>query len=172
MSNYASEGGPSQPFILIVVTAANNVPAGQVSPQLRYPIGHQPPEVPMWNEFKTFLVKQNVIALALAVVIGAALGKVVTGVVDDFIMPIVGAMTPGGTWQTATWDVGSVKFGVGNFASVLIDFLIIAFVVWQISKMFIKPEPAVAGPTTKECPFCKMSIDASATRCSHCTSQL
>jgi large conductance mechanosensitive channel len=126
----------------------------------------------MWSEFKTFLVKQNVIALALAVVIGAALGKVVTGVVDDFIMPIVGALIPGGDWQKATWDVGSVKFGVGNFASVFIDFLIIAFVVWQISKMFIKPEPAKVGPSTKDCPFCKMSIDASATRCSHCTSQL
>ena len=126
----------------------------------------------MWSEFKAFLVKENVIALAIAVVIGAALGKVVTGVVDDFIMPIVGAITPGGDWQTATWDVGSVKFGIGNFASVLINFIIIAFVVWRISKAFIKTEPAVAGPATKNCPFCKMAIDATATRCSHCTSQL
>jgi large conductance mechanosensitive channel len=53
----------------------------------------------MWNDFKAFLLKQNVIALAIAVVIGAALGKVVTGVVEDFIMPIVGAITPGGDWQ-------------------------------------------------------------------------
>ena len=126
----------------------------------------------MWSEFKTFLVKENVIALAIAVVIGAALGKVVTGVVDDFIMPIVGAVTPGGAWQTATWDVGSVKFGIGNFVSVLINFLIISFVVWRISKAFIKPAPVVAGPATKECPFCKMAIAAAATRCSHCTSQL
>lgn len=126
----------------------------------------------MWSEFKAFLVKENVIALAIAVVIGAALGKVVTGVVDDFIMPIVGAVTPGGNWQTATFDIGSVKFGVGNFASVLINFLIISFVVWRIAKAFIKPAPAGEVPSTKECPFCRMSIAAAATRCSHCTSQL
>lgn len=126
----------------------------------------------MWSEFKAFLLKENVIALAIAVVIGAALGKVVTGVVDDFIMPIVGAVTPGGDWQTATWDVGPMKFGIGNFVSVLINFIIIAFVVWRISKMFIKPAAAAAAPATKECPFCKMNIDAGATRCAHCTSQL
>lgn len=126
----------------------------------------------MWNEFKAFLLKENVIALAIAVVIGAALGKVVTGVVDDFIMPIVGAVTPGGAWRTATWDVGSVKFGVGDFASVLINFIIIALVVWRISEAFIKPAPAGTVPATKECPFCKMTIDAGATRCAHCTSQL
>ncbi|MEO7367801.1 MAG: large conductance mechanosensitive channel protein MscL [Gemmatimonadaceae bacterium] len=126
----------------------------------------------MWSEFKAFLVKENVIALAIAVVIGAALGKVVTGVVDDFIMPIIGAVTPSGSWQTATFDVGSVKFGVGNFASVLINFLIIAFVVWRISKAFIKPAPAGEAPSTKECPFCRMNVAAAATRCSHCTSQL
>ena len=126
----------------------------------------------MWSEFKAFLVKENVIALAIAVVIGAALGKVVTGVVDDFIMPIVGAVTPGGEWQTATWDVGSVKFGVGNFASVLINFIIISFVVWRISKAFIKPAPVAEGPATKECPYCRMSVAAAATRCSHCTGQL
>lgn len=126
----------------------------------------------MWSEFKTFLLKENVIALAIAVVIGAALGKVVTGVVDDFIMPIVGAVTPGGNWQTATWDVGSVKFGIGNFVSVLINFIIIAFVVWRISKAFIKPAPAGTVPATKQCQFCRMTIDAAASRCAHCTSQL
>jgi len=124
----------------------------------------------MWSEFKAFLLKQNVIALAIAVVIGAALGKVVTGVVEDFIMPIVGAITPGGDWQKATWDVGSIKFGVGNFLSVLIDFIIVAFVVWRIAKVFIKPDPA--KPATKACQFCKMSVDAAATRCAFCTSAL
>jgi large conductance mechanosensitive channel len=126
----------------------------------------------MWNDFKAFLLKQNVIALAIAVVIGAALGKVVTGVVDDFIMPIVGALTPGGDWQKATLDVGSIKFGVGDFVSVLVNFLIVAVVVWKISKAFIKPEPTAAAPATKQCQFCKMTIDAAATRCAHCTSAL
>ncbi len=124
----------------------------------------------MWTEFKGFLLKQNVLALAIAVVIGAALGKVVTGIVDDFIMPIVGAIAPGGEWQKATLDLGPVKFGVGDFASVFINFVIIAIVVWKISKAFIKPEPAAAAPTTKVCPFCKMNIDTTATRCAYCTS--
>jgi large conductance mechanosensitive channel protein len=124
----------------------------------------------MWGEFKAFLLKQNVIALAIAVVIGAALGKVVTAVVEDFIMPIVGALTPGGDWQKATWDVGSIKFGIGNFVSVLIDFIIVAFVVWRIAKVFIKPD--AAKPATKNCQFCKMSVDAAATRCAFCTSPL
>jgi large conductance mechanosensitive channel len=126
----------------------------------------------MWSEFKAFLLKENVIALAIAVVIGAALGKVVTGVVDDFIMPIVGAVTPSGDWQKATLDVGTIKFGIGDFVSVLINFIIIAFVVWRISKAFIKSAPPAAGPATKECQFCRMAIDAAAVRCPHCTSQL
>ncbi len=124
----------------------------------------------MWNEFKAFLLKENVIALAIAVVIGAALGKVVTAVVDDFIMPIVGAAAPGGEWQKATLDIGSIKFGVGDFISVLINFVIIAYVVWRISKAFIKPAPAAATPLTKQCPYCRMIVDAEATRCAHCTS--
>lgn len=124
----------------------------------------------MWREFKGFILRENVLALAVAVVIGAAIGKVVTAVVDDFIMPIVGAVTPGGEWQKATLDVGPIKFGVGDFLSALLNFLIIAFVVWRISKAFIPP-PA-AGPIMKTCPFCRMSVDPQATRCPHCTSEL
>ena len=126
----------------------------------------------MWNDFKSCLLLQNVIALAIAVVIGAALGKVVTAVVEDFIMPIVGALTPGGDWQKATLDAGPVQFGVGDFVSVLINFLIVSIVVWKVSKAFIRPEPAAAAPATKNCQFCKMTIDAAATRCAHCTSAL
>jgi large conductance mechanosensitive channel len=122
----------------------------------------------MWRDFKTFLMKENFIALALAVVLGAAVGKVVQALVDDFIMPIVGAVTPGGDWQKATWDVGSMKFGVGDFLSVLINFIIIGLVVWRIAKVFEKPAP----PPGRQCQFCTMEIDASATRCPHCTSQL
>ena len=124
----------------------------------------------MLRDFRDFIVKQNFLALAIAVVLGAAVGKVVQAIVDDFIMPIVAAGTPGGSWQTATWDVGGIKFGVGDFASVLLNFLIVAFVVWRIAKMFEKPaEPAVPS---KPCQYCKMEIDLAATRCPHCTSQL
>lgn len=126
----------------------------------------------MWREFKAFILKENVLALAIAVVMGAAFGKVVQSVVDDFIMPIVGAIGPGGDWKTATLDIGSAKFGVGNFASVLLNFLIIGFVVWRVSKALIRPAPAAELPATKQCEFCRTTIDAAASRCSHCTSQL
>lgn len=126
----------------------------------------------MWREFKAFLVKENVLALALAVVIGAALGKLVTAVVNDFIMPIVAVVTPGGNWRAATIDVGPVQFLVGDFLGVLLDFLIIAFVVWRISKAFIRPAPAAEKPATRECPHCMSAIDARATRCAHCTATI
>jgi large conductance mechanosensitive channel len=126
----------------------------------------------MWREFKGFILRENVLALAVAVVIGAAIGKVVTAVVDDFIMPIVGAIAPSGTWQKATLDVGPIKFGVGDFLSVLLNFLIIGFVVWRISKAFLPATPAPAGPIMKTCPFCRMTCDPLATRCPHCTSDL
>ena len=125
--------------------------------------------MPMVKEFKAFLLKQNIVALAIAVVIGTALAALVKALVDDFIMPIVAAAAPGGEWQTATWSVGSVKFGVGDFLAALINFIIIGFVAWRISRIFIKPE---AETPTKPCPYCRMTMDAGATRCPHCTSQL
>src|SRR5512132_2332249 len=95
----------------------------------------------MLKEFRDFLLKQNVIALALAVVVGVALNTLVKAVVDDLIMPIIVAAGPtAGDWQKATWSVGPVKFGVGDFLAALINFLIISFVAWRISKIFIKPE--------------------------------
>lgn len=125
--------------------------------------------MPVIKEFKDFLLKQNVVALAIAVVVGTALNSLVKALVDDFIMPIIVALGPGGDWQTATWNVGSVKFGIGDFAAALINFLIIGLVAWRISKIFIKPE---AEAPKKDCPFCKMSMNAAATRCPNCTSQL
>jgi large conductance mechanosensitive channel len=124
----------------------------------------------MWREFKAFLIKENVLSLALAVVIGAALAKVVSALVADIIMPIVTFAVPAGGWRTATWHVGSVVFSIGDFAGAIVDFLIIGLIVWRISKAFIKP-PAPGGPV-RNCPYCRMSIDQAATRCAHCTSQL
>jgi len=123
----------------------------------------------MVKEFKEFLLKQNVVALAIAVVIATALNTLVKAVVDDFIMPIVLFVAPGGDWQKATWNVGPIKFGVGDFLAALINFLIIGFVAWRIAKIFIKTEPE---KPKKDCPYCRMSMDAAATRCPHCTSQL
>ncbi|MGZ3332623.1 MAG: MscL family protein [Gemmatimonadaceae bacterium] len=123
----------------------------------------------MLKDFKDFLLKQNVVALAIAVVVGTALNTLVKAVVDDFIMPIIVAIGPGGDWQKATWSVGSVKFGIGDFAAAVINFLIIGLVAWRISKIFIKP---AAEAPKRNCPFCRLSIDAAATRCPNCTSQL
>ena len=126
----------------------------------------------MGREFKAFLVKENVLALAIAVVVGGALNKLVTAVVDDFIMPVVAAATPDPTlWQTAVVP-GPIPFKIGDFGSAVLNFIIVGFVAWRISKAFIRPAPAAAAPATKPCPFCKMIIDAAATRCAHCTSQL
>lgn len=126
----------------------------------------------MWREFKAFLLKENVLALAIAVVVGGALNKLVTAVVDDFIMPIVAATTPDPkAWQT-TVTPGPIPFKIGDFGSALINFLIIGFVAWQISKAFIKPAPAAPAAATKQCPRCRMIVDAAATRCPHCTSDI
>jgi large conductance mechanosensitive channel len=125
--------------------------------------------VAMLKEFKDFLLKQNVVALAIAVVVATALNTLVKALVDDFIMPIVVAIGPGGDWQKATWSVGSVKFGTGDFVAALINFLIIGLVAWRISRIFVKP---AAEAPKKTCPYCRMSMDAAATRCPNCTSQL
>lgn len=124
----------------------------------------------MWTEFKAFLVKQNVLALAIAVVVGTALNALVTAVVEDVIMPIVALVTPDpGTWQTAVTP-GPIPFRIGHLGGALLNFAIIGFVAWRISKALIAP--AAPPAATKPCPYCKMGIDATATRCSHCTSQL
>jgi large conductance mechanosensitive channel len=123
----------------------------------------------MVKEFKEFLLKQNVVALAIAVVVATALNTLVKAFVDDFIMPLVLYFAPGGEWQKATWNVGPIKFGIGDFLAAAINFLIIGFVAWRIAKIFIKAEPE---KPKKDCPYCRMSIDAGATRCPNCTSQL
>ena len=123
----------------------------------------------MWREFRAFIIKENILSLALAVVIGAALGKVVTAIVENLIMPIVTWAIPGGAWRTWTLHAGPIVFGIGAVLAALIDFLVIGFVVWRISKAFIRPK--VAAPV-RNCPFCRMAIDDKATRCAHCTSQL
>ena len=124
----------------------------------------------MWREFKMFLIKQNALALAIAVVIGTALNRVVTAIVDDLIMPIVGVAVPQGQWQQAVLAVGPFQFKVGDLASAVINFLIVGFVAWRLSKVFMRPDPV--APATVPCPACRMSVDPAATRCAFCTSPL
>ena len=123
----------------------------------------------MWRDFKSFLIKQNALALAIAVVIGTALTRVVTALVEGIIMPIVAVAAPDGAWRTATLDVGPFHFLFGELLAAILNFLIVGFVAWRLSRIFIKPDP---GSPTRSCPACRMSTDAAATRCPYCTSQL
>src|SRR5687768_8503791 len=110
----------------------------------------------MLSDFRAFLLKQNVIALAIAVIIGAALGAVVKSLVDDLIMPIVAVITPSGNWQDASLQLGPAKLLIGRFLAAVLNFVIVGLVVWRIAKAFLKPETA---PPTIPCPACKMAID-------------
>lgn len=91
-------------------------------------------------EFKDFLKKYQVLGLAVAFIIGLASTKLVTALVNDLVMPIVGAVVPGGGWRTATLDIGSMKFLVGDFVGALIDFAIIALVVFSIVKFIMRED--------------------------------
>jgi len=121
----------------------------------------------MWKDFKSFLIKQNAVGLAVAVVIGVALNTVVQAIVSDVIMPLVQLVLPGGNWQQWSW----YNFKIGDLGGAVLNFFIVGFVAWRISKVFVKAPPKGA-PTTKSCEFCKMTVDIAATRCPHCTSQL
>ncbi|TAN45850.1 MAG: MscL family protein [Candidatus Methanoperedens sp.] len=90
------------------------------------------------QEFMDFLNKYGVIGLAIAFVMGAAITKLVAALVADLIMPIIGALIPGGDWRTATLNIGNIKFMVGDFVGALIDFIIIAIVIFMIVKTIVK----------------------------------
>ena len=125
------------------------------------------------KEFKEFAMKGNVLDLAIAVVLGAAFGKVVTSVVEIFLNPIIEAIKMGNEGGQAGW-LGSVV----TFCFVLIEFIITALILFAIvkavnkAKSIGKKEEAPAEPTTKKCPFCLSEIDIKATRCPHCTSEI
>ena len=98
----------------------------------------------MFGEFKSFLAEHNVVGLAVAVVIGGAVGKLVTALVSDLVMPIIGAITPGGNWREAVLALGPVHLAIGDFIGAFIDFVIIAAVIFFIVKNLLKNEPAKA----------------------------
>jgi large conductance mechanosensitive channel len=133
----------------------------------------------MWREFREFLFKQNALALAVGVILGAAVGRVVTSIVSDLFMPVIGLAMPGGNWRAArvvlSETVGSdgqplvSAINYGAFLGTIIDFVIVAFVVFTIVRMALQPSPS---DPTKGCPFCKETIPAAATRCRACTSAL
>ncbi|MBI3750531.1 MAG: large conductance mechanosensitive channel protein MscL [Chloroflexi bacterium] len=136
----------------------------------------------MWAEFKAFLLKTNAMALAIGVIIGAALGAVVNSLVNDIVMPPIGMLlgkvdfaaqkyvlqqgTPPGDPAT------EIAIRYGAFVNAVIAFVIIAFVVWRLSKMFIREEPAAAAPPSKTCPYCKEANAVDATKCRACASSI
>lgn len=103
----------------------------------------------MWKEFKAFLIKDNVIGLAIAVILGGTLNKLVGSVVDDLIMPLVNLATTSagsGSWETIkvalTSDPEGPALRIGLFLAALVNFFIIGFVCWRIAKVFVKPKEA------------------------------
>ena len=146
----------------------------------------------MWKEFKEFAVKGNAVDLAVGVIIGAAFGGIVNSLVKDILMPPVGLLTggldfsnkflilraaPGGASFNTPVDAakaGAVTWNYGNFITLVINFIIVAFCIFLVVKgmnRLKRPSPADA-PVSKECPACAMTIPIKATRCPHCTSEL
>ena len=130
------------------------------------------------SEFKGFLVKTNALALAVGVIIGGALGTVVNSLVNVIIMPPVGLALGGVDFRllkvvlkaAAGGDPATeVAIRYGTFLNAIIAFVVIAFVVWQISRVFIKEAPAAE---VKTCPFCKEANAVDASKCKACTSAI
>jgi large conductance mechanosensitive channel len=131
----------------------------------------------MLKEFKAFVMRGNVLDLAVAVIIGGAFGKIVGSLVNDIIMPLIGLAMGGVNFSELSITVGAAVVKWGAFVQTVIDFIVIAFVIFLIVKaansMKKAPAPAApAEPTTKECPHCFSTIAIKATRCPNCTSEL
>ncbi len=131
----------------------------------------------MYKEFKAFVMRGNVLDLAVAVIIGGAFGKIIGSLVNDILMPLIGLLLGGVSFADLMITVGAAEVKYGAFIQAIVDFLIIAFVIFLIVKaansMKKKEEPAApTEPTTKDCPYCFTAIPIKATRCPHCTSQL
>jgi large conductance mechanosensitive channel len=144
----------------------------------------------MLKEFRNFIMRGNVLDLAVAVIIGGAFGKIITSLVNDIIMPPIGLLLGqvdftslylnlSGTAYPSLADAqaaGAPTINYGIFVNTIIEFLIVAFVIFLIIRSVSGLRPAAPPPppppATKECQFCRTSIPAAATRCPNCTSQL
>ena len=144
----------------------------------------------MLKEFREFALRGNAVDLAIGVIIGAAFGAIVTSMVNDVLMPPIGKVLGGvdftnlflvlGSGQfpslKAAKDAGAATLNYGVFLNTVINFVIIAFILFAVVKVMNRlkrEEPAPAAvPTTKDCPFCVTAIPLRATRCPHCTSGL
>jgi len=146
----------------------------------------------MLEDFKKFLMRGNVVDLAVGVIIGAAFGKIVGSLVDDIIMPVLGlvlgridfsnlylVLKAGGDGLTsypslaAAKEAGAATLNYGQFVSVVITFLIVAAAIFVIVRLVNRFDAKAAPPpSTKDCPQCRMAVPLAATRCGHCTSAI
>jgi large conductance mechanosensitive channel len=146
----------------------------------------------MLKEFKTFIMRGNVLDLAIGVIIGGAFGKIISSLVNDVIMPPIGLLLgrvqftnlfidlSGGGYTSieAAKTDGAPVWAYGNFIQTVVDFLIVALIIFLVVRVINRlstPKPVPAAPvepTTKECPHCLSTINIKATRCPNCTSQL
>lgn len=131
------------------------------------------------NGFKQFILRGNVVDLAVGVVIGASFGNIVNALVKDLIMPIIGAFGRVPNFSSLSFVIHGSRFMYGDFLNVLVTFLLIAvaiyfFVVLPVNKLIAisKKSPATIDPTTKKCPECLSEIPLAASRCAHCTTKL
>jgi len=134
----------------------------------------------MLNEFKSFIMRGNVVDMAVGLVIGAAFGKIVTSFVNDLLMPPIGILIGGIDFshlaivlRPATATAKAVTINYGAFINNIIDFLIVGMSIYLVVKGMnsLKKAP-VPEPTEKKCPHCMMMIPIQATKCAHCTSNL
>jgi len=145
----------------------------------------------MWKEFKEFIMRGNVMDMAVGIIIGAAFGKIVASFVGDLLTPVLGLILgkvdlsnlfitlSGQSFATLeeAKKAGAVTLRYGLFINTVIDFLIVSFAIFmmirQVNRLKKQPAPeATAAPTTKECPYCFTTIPLKATRCPNCTSEL
>ena len=143
----------------------------------------------MWKEFRDFAARGNVLDLAVGVIIGAAFGKIVESLVGDMIMPPIGMVIGGldfsnlfialngGSYPSlaAAQAAGSATINYGKFANTVLQFLIVAFVIFMLVRQINRLKtPAPTAPTddSRDCPYCVSRISRKATRCPHCTSEI
>lgn len=127
----------------------------------------------MLKEFREFAIRGNVMDLAVAVIIGGAFGKIVTSLVDNILTPLIGLVLGGIDFSGLESQIGDAVIQWGLFIQSIIDFIIVAFVIFLLVRAMnrLKREEPVT-PTTKECPHCYTTIPLKAARCPNCTSQL
>ncbi len=131
----------------------------------------------MLKEFRDFLLKTNALALAVGVIIGGAVGKVVTSIVSDLVMPVIGIAIPGGSWRETKLILTHKPDGspgnalmLGSFFGNVVDFVIIGFLIFLITKALLRPAAAPPAPPTKTCSECLEAIAPQAKKCKFCGS--